>query len=155
MQPRRSPVLQGVRTGLLHLPGKAKADIHASNEFRFVPEGDIGRLAQVIWAPASKARPSSFFKTSSARATRSPPSEPEAFLFYCGCRRASGCFLEEDCGFERQKAGGVFKFMNEQRSVIVHRKRTPDVELVGYMFRSASGSELYRFGDLRHPGWRH
>jgi len=44
-------------------------------------------------------------------------SDQESFLFYLNAFVAAGesvrCFLEEDCGYERRKAGGVFKFMNE------------------------------------------
>jgi hypothetical protein len=96
----------------------------------------------------SCARLSSFFKTSSARATRSPPSEPEAFLFYLNAFLTAGesvrCFLENDYGYERQKAGGVFKFMNEQRHVVVHREGSPDVELV---WAHVQVSELRSRGD--------
>jgi hypothetical protein len=70
----------------------------------------------------------SFFQNLIRESGTESPSEPEAFLFYLNAFLTAGesvsCFLEEDYGYERQKAGGVFRFMNEQRRV------GPDVELV-------------------------
>ena len=75
-----------------------------------------------------------FFQNLVRESDKESPSEPEAFLFYLNAFLTAGesvrCFLEEDYGYERQRAGGVFKFMNEQRRVVVHRKGSPDVELV-------------------------
>jgi hypothetical protein len=67
-----------------------------------------------------------FFQNLVRESDKESPSEPEAFLFYLNAFLTAGesvrCFLEEDYGYERKKAGGVFKFMNEQRRVVVHRK---------------------------------
>jgi hypothetical protein len=75
-----------------------------------------------------------FFQKLVRESDKESPSEPEAFLFYSNAFVTAGesvrCFLEEDYGYERQKAGGVFKFMNEQRRVVLHREGSPDVELV-------------------------
>jgi hypothetical protein len=77
----------------------------------------------------TKLRETKFFLQNLVRESdKESPSEPEAFLFYLNAFLTAGesvrCFLEEDCGYERQKAGGVFKFMNEQRHVVVHREES-------------------------------
>lgn len=66
----------------------------------------------------TKLRETKFFFQSLVRESdKESPSEPEAFLFYLNAFLTAGesvrCFLEEDYGYERRKAGGVFKFMNE------------------------------------------
>jgi hypothetical protein len=75
-----------------------------------------------------------FFQNLVRESEKESPSEPEAFLFCLNAFLTAGesvrCFLAEDYGYERQKVGGVFKFMNEQRRVVVHREGSPDVELV-------------------------
>ena len=74
-----------------------------------------------------------FFQRLIHESDKDAPSEPEAFLFYLNAFLTAGesvrCFLEEDYGYERRKAGRVFEFMNEQRRIVVHREGTPDVEL--------------------------
>jgi hypothetical protein len=88
-----------------------------------------------------------FFQNLIRESDKESPSEPEAFLFYLNAfLTAGGCFLEEDYGYERRKAGGVFKFMNEQRRVVVHWEGSPDVELV---WVHVPISELGNPGD--HP----
>ena len=93
-----------------------------------------------------------FFQNLVRESDKESPSEPEAFLFYLNAFVTAGesarCFLEEDHGYERQKAGGVFKFMNEQRRVVVHREGSPDVELV---WVHVPVSELRNRGD--HPAF--
>jgi hypothetical protein len=53
-----------------------------------------------------------FFQKLIRESGKESPSEPEAFLFYLNAFLTAGesvrCFLEEDYGYERQKAGGVF-----------------------------------------------
>jgi hypothetical protein len=99
----------------------------------------------------TKLRETKFFLQNLVRESdKESPSEPEAFLFYLNAFLTAGesvrCFLEDDYGYERQKAGGVFKFMNEQRHVVVHREGSPDVELV---WVHVPVSELRNRGD--HP----
>lgn len=93
-----------------------------------------------------------FFQNLVRESDKESPSEPEAFLFYLNAFLTAGesvrCFLEEDYGYERKKAGGVFKFMNEQRRVVVHREGSPDVELV---WVHVPASESRNRGD--HPAF--
>jgi hypothetical protein len=93
-----------------------------------------------------------FFQNLIRESGKESPGEPEAFLFYLNAFLTAGesvrCFLEEDYGYERQRAGGVFKFMNEQRRVVVHRKGSPDVELV---WVHVPVRELRNCGD--HPAF--
>jgi hypothetical protein len=93
-----------------------------------------------------------FFQNLVRESDKESLSEPEAFLFYLNAFLTAGesvrCFLEEDYGYERQKAGGVFKFMNEQRRVVVHREGSPDVELA---WVHIPVSELRNRGD--HPAF--
>ena len=89
-----------------------------------------------------------FFQNLVRESDKESPSEPEAFLFYLNAFLTAGeivrCFLEEDYGYKRQKAGGVFKFMNEQRHVVVHREGSPDVVWV-----HVPVSELRNLGTSR------
>ena len=101
----------------------------------------------------TKLRETKFFFRKLVRENdKEAPSEPEAFLFYLNAVVTAGesvrCFLEEDYGYERRKAGGVFKFMNEQRRVVVHREGSPDVELI---WVHVPLSELHKRGD--HPAF--
>jgi hypothetical protein len=82
-----------------------------------------------------------FFQNLIRESGKESPNEPEAFLFYLNAFLTAGesvrCFLEEDYGYERQKAGGVFKFMKSVVSSCIGRE-VPMWNKFGYMFRSGN-----------------
>jgi hypothetical protein len=102
-----------------------------------------------------------FFKKLVRESEKVSLSEPEAFIFYLNAFVTAGesvrCFLEKDYGYERRRAVGVFKFMNEQRRIVVHREGSPDVELVWVHvpmseLRSRSDHPAYRSHFFAPPG---